>query len=380
MNNFSRELFISKAIEEKHSDAFIDITKNYIDNLNSKNLPVIFSLQHFAIEIGMQSDFIDHLISDRNQQYNYFLLQKKNKKSAPREIMAPREELKFIQRWINFNILQKLSYNKHIHGFVPGSSILQHAQVHHKSKFLLKIDLLKFFDTIDEKKVYKMFRSMGYIKNLAWDFAKICTAQHRFTYWQSFSAEDLKILQNYDYDYPNILPQGAPTSPLLANLVASRLDKRLGSLSKKLNSKYTRYADDLCFSADKIEEIPSLKIISKIIEEEGFFINKEKIKFSKLGMKQYVTGLSISDPLSVSVSKSKRREVFKHLYFAEKFGIESHLLKLKSKGKKYSNYQNWLLGHIMYNYSINKKIGKQMFEIYNRINWSIETDAVTISK
>lgn len=375
MSNFPRDIFIFEAKKANHSAEFIANALSYIDKLEDKHVPVIFSIPHLAIEVGMQSDFINYLINTKDNHYSFFLLQKKDKNSAPREIMAPNEELKFLQRWININILQKLEYNSHIHGFIPESSILKHAQIHHKSKYLMKIDLLKFFDTITDQRVYNMFRSIGYTKNLAWDFSKICTAKHRTSYWESFSTEDYSTLSQHINCNPNVLPQGAPTSPLLANLVATHLDVRIGGLAKKMNFKYTRYADDLCFSSDKAKDLPSLDFVTKIIQEEGFFVNKNKVKYSKTGMKQYVTGLVISNPNAISVSKKKRREIFSHLYYANKYGIESHILKLKSKGAKFSNFQNWLLGNISFHYSIDKKIGKKMFNLYNKINWSISIDS-----
>lgn len=366
---FSREAFIEQAKIENRSQAFVDISVNYIDNLQKNNFPVLFSIPHLAMEIGMESGYINYLIWSRENQYIFFLLQKKNKEAAPREIMAPKEQLKYIQRWININILQKAKFNDYIKGFVPGSSILQNAKVHSGAKYILKIDLLKFFDCIDQKKVYGIFRMFGYVKNLAWDFAKLCTAEHRYSYWQSFNEDDFSILKEYISGNPAVLPQGAPTSPLIANLVASRLDKRLGQLALKRGVKYSRYADDLCFSSNLRGQIPSISFLSKIIEEEGFFINREKVKFLKRGGKQYVTGLSVTN--GVSVEKKKRRQVFTHLYFANKYGIKSHLSKLKKAGFKKDNYQNWLLGNISYQYSINNEVGTKMFELFNKINWTI---------
>jgi RNA-directed DNA polymerase len=289
-----------------------------------------------------------------------------------REIMAPKEKLKYIQRWLNYNILQKANYNHHIQGFVPGTSTYKNATIHKSAKFLLKIDLLKFFDCITDKRVYGIFRSFGYSKNVAWDFTKICTFKHRKSYWDSLDIDVRNKLKSIINDNLGVLPQGAPTSPLLANLVASRLDKRISKLAEKSNFNYSRYADDLCFSASERSNLPSLEFLTKIIEQEGFFVNTQKSKLTKGGMKQYVTGLSITG--EISVSKNKRREIFTHLYFLRKYGLELHLQKLKSKGVYHTNFQNWLLGNISYHYSINPIIGKKMFEIFNLINWQIDSN------
>lgn len=367
---FPLETFIKEAKKEKHSEEYIDGCVKYIKKLCSNNFPVIFSIQHLAMSVGMQSDFINNLIQSRDSQYTFSLLQKKDKKSAPREIMAPKEELKYLQRWININILQKAKFNEHIQGFVPGTSTYSNAIIHKGAKYLLKIDLLKFFDCIDEFQVYKIFRSFGYIKNLSWDLAKICTARHRESYWNSFSQHESNILEEHIKKDPAVLPQGAPTSPLLANLAASRMDMRLSNLTSKLNLNYSRYADDLCFSTNNKKDLPFLNILKLIIEDEGFFINEKKIHYCKAGTKQYVTGLTITN--EISINKNKRREIFTHLYFARKYGYSSHVKYLEKKGLHRTNYQNWILGHISYQYSINKTIGKKMFDLYNKIDWSIE--------
>jgi RNA-directed DNA polymerase len=367
---FPLEDFINESKKQGRSEKFIEETLKYIDFLTLNKFPVIFSLPHFAIELGLTSDQIKFIIENPIINYTYYKLQKKDKKKAPREIMAPKEELKFIQRWINFNILHKCSYENNIKGFVPGTSILQNAQIHEGSKFLLKIDLLKFFDTITEDRVYNIFVEMGYVKNLSRYFAKLCTTKHRKAYWKSFDNSETEILKHLIMGKPSVLPQGAPTSPLLSNLAARTMDTKIKELLSKKACKYSRYADDLCFSANDLDNLPSIRDLKKIIESEGFYINEEKIKLNRRGTKQYVTGLTIAN--EVNIPKAKRKEIFKHLYFAHKYGPASHISRLKEGGFNHQNFQDWILGHISFNYSINQKIGKKMFSIYNKINWGIE--------
>jgi len=370
--SFSIEYFIEQAKKEGHSDAYILETTAYIKLLSEQQLPILFSIQHFAIELGMQSNFIKYLINQPRLNYNYFFLQKK-KKGSFREIMAPHEELKYLQRWLNYNILQKLPYSKYVTGFVPGTSILENAKIHKGSKYLLKIDLLKFFDSVDHKRVYNIFKELGYLRNIAHDLASLCTAEHRSAYWNSFSSHEKDLFHYIINENRRILPQGAPTSPLLANLAAKNLDEKLVHLAEKRGFKYSRYADDLCFSSDIENCIPSADYIEQIVRDEGFFVNTEKTKYSKPGVKQYVTGLSIANN-TISVQKAKRREIFSHLFFANKHGLESHLQHLQEKGKYHQNYQNWLFGHIAFHYSIDKSTGQKMMDLYNKINWTIDSD------
>lgn len=367
---FPREAFITQSRSDNHSEAFIAKSLEYIDSLERKNFPVLFSIPHFAIELGMKSDFLKSIIERKYNFYSFFLLRRKNRNLPAREIMAPKEQLKFIQRWINYNILQKAEFNEHIQGFLPGSKISNNARIHEGARYILKVDLLKFFDCITHQQVFELFLRFGYVGNLAWDFANLCTWQHRPPYWESFDESEKKVLQKYIIKNPSVLPQGAPTSPLISNLIASNLDRRIGKMADEIGFKYSRYADDLCISTNDEKKIPSLTILEKIIKNEGFFINPKKVKLLKAGMKQYVTGLSITN--KVSVSKQKRRVIFSHLYFANKFGPEAHLKKLKEKGINKTNYQAWLLGHISFHYSVDKEIGQKMYNLYNKVNWTID--------
>jgi hypothetical protein len=202
--------------------------------------------------------------------YNYFRLRKKS--GGVREIMVPDPELKNIQRWILCYILEKINLHDKCTGFRKNKSIKDNAGVHVNQEVILKVDLLRFFDTITRARVIGLFKSLGYHPNLSIDLAKLTTAEHRKSYWIGLS-EDEKSLINTN---TAILPQGAPTSPAIANIICRKLDLRFAQLGKKIGYKYSRYADDLTFSG-KFNNLPSMNVIKKIIKEEGFFINEKKV-------------------------------------------------------------------------------------------------------
>lgn len=110
-----------------------------------------------------------------------------------------------------------------IQGFRKNISIFDNAKVHEKAAMILKVDLLKFYDTITEKRVFGVFKNMGYIENLAYSLAKITTAKHRSSYWDSFDETSKDVLSDFITIKPSILPQGTPTSPMLANIIATLL-------------------------------------------------------------------------------------------------------------------------------------------------------------
>ncbi|MGO4822207.1 MULTISPECIES: reverse transcriptase family protein [unclassified Flavobacterium] len=378
--SFPFEQFITQAKEQNKSQEFIDTCVSYAKKLEEKEFPVIFSLEHLAIQIGIQSDYLRNLIGDgkrgliyeyehKYQRYNYFKLKKRDGKF--REIMVPAKDLKYIQKWILVNILSKYVLADSCKGFRKGISIKDNAKVHENSEIILKVDLLKFYDTITEKRAYTVFKSLGYVSNLAFSFAKITTAKHRDSYWKDFDENSREILKELVDNKPPILPQGAPTSPTISNILATKLDYRFEALASKLNFRYTRYADDLTFSIEKKGKLPSLKLITKIIDDEGFFINSKKTKYMKKGCKQYVTGLTTTN--GTNVSKEYRKTITEHIYYCRKYGVNSHLKRRQKEFPEYNNikFHNWLYGHMCFIKSINEKASKKMLEDFNKINWYV---------
>lgn len=379
--SFPFEKFIKQAQEENKSQDFIEATIAYAKKLDESSFPVIFSIEHLAMLMGVQSGYLRHLIGEsktngyqdepyKNYRYNYFKIKKR--RGGYREIMSPSKDLKFIQKWILVNILEKHQLQDSCTGFRKEISIKDNAIPHEKSELILKIDLLKFFDTITENRVFTVFADMGYRKNLAVAFAKLTTAKHRQEYWKSMPRAELNLMKYEIGNTPSILPQGAPTSPTLANILAKTMDYRFEQLSVKTGFKYTRYADDLTFSIRNDQKLPSLKIIRRIISEEKYFINEKKIQYLNKGGKQYVTGLTTAN--GVNVSKKYRKEIGSHIYFCRKFGVQDHLKRISEKGKKTQGsliFHDWLYGHICFISSVNRQAGNKLLLGFSKIDWFI---------
>ncbi len=377
--SFLLKEFINKAKSSNRSPEFIEATVSYAKNLMEGDYPVIFSIEHLAMLMGVESGYLRHLIGEPKNggyqewphkmfRYNYFKIKKK--RGGYREIMSPSKDLKYIQKWILENVLINYKLQESCKGFRKGISIKDNALPHERADVILKIDLLKYYDTITENRVWGVFADIGYRKNLAVSLAKLTTANHRNKYWRSIPKAEL-IRMGYDRGgIPAVLPQGAPTSPALANIVADRMDKRFEALSEKLGFAYTRYADDLTFSIKGDAKLPSLKLITKIIEEEKFCVNENKVKFFRKGGKQYVTGLTIAN--GVNVSKKYRKQISDHIYYCRRCGVKNHLKHLA--GKEKSNvaplaFHDWLYGHICFIHSINKGAGIKLLQDFAKIDW-----------
>lgn len=368
--------------KKNKSEEYIQVIVEYISNLDRQELPVIFSLEHLSILLKIQSDYLRVLIGDSKEgfeipydvpfkyrRYRKFAIQKK--KGGHRIIMAPYRDLKFIQKWIAVNILDKVPLTDSAMGFVKGKSIIDNANVHKGARLVLKIDLLRFFDSITERRVYGVFKKLGYLTNLSYSLAKICTLKQDLDYWDELDETELETFNSIIKNRQAVLPQGAPTSPVIANILACNLDKRIEGLADKKRFKYSRYADDMTFSISETGSLPSLDIIYKIIEQEGFFVNTKKTKYFARGQKQYVTGLTVTDSENVHVSKKYRKDIFKHLYYCRKHGVDNHLSKNKKKFAKVTKlkFHDWLYGHICFIHSVDKKNSKKMFEEFEMIKW-----------
>ncbi|MED4130658.1 reverse transcriptase family protein [Shouchella miscanthi] len=356
---FPRSEFIEEAKSQHHSDEFIRFTLGYIDRLETKGLPVIFSLKHLGTILDIDFKVLKEYTQNRERYYGRFKLKKK--RGGFREIRVPNSLLKSIQYWIQKKILLKASPSVCSTAFYPGCSIYNNAERHLAQESVLSIDLFKFFDSITDRRIYKIFKSMGYHSNVAVDLARLCTVgTHHMT---PLNEEQLNKLPERFPIYSNVLPQGAPTSPMLANLAARNLDQRLFKLSEKIGVNYSRYADDLTFSGKK-NQIPRLKLIYRIIHDEGFFVNYSKNRQRNIGQKQLVTGLIVSGD-TVRVQKSYKKDIWKHLYYCKKFGVAKH-----SDYFGNSFFSEWLLGRIFFVKSIEPDVGKDMLKAYNELDWA----------
>ena len=231
------------------------------------------------------------LYSNNNDLYTLKKIPKKN--GQERIIYQPNNYIKPIQRNLLYILGKKYKSKECSHGFEKNKSIKTNALNHISKKHILKIDLEDFFPTINFRRVYGILKSEPFCfnKEVATFLAHICIYQN-------------SVENTFDQ---GLLPQGAPTSPLIANLACRRLDNKLIQLSKKYKCNYTRYADDIyistnlskfpeeIFSNNKLSE----EIIDIIEKENGFKINNDKVKLLEKHQRQIVTGLVTNKKLNL---------------------------------------------------------------------------------
>lgn len=210
-----------------------------------------------------------------------------------RLIEEPKPILKRLQRRILHDLLDKAPPHCDAFGFCAGRSCPQAAARHAGEAMVLCFDLAGFFPSIAQHRVYGLFRTFGYPATVSRHLAGLCTA---VTPPDLLSHPDLADRDRLSSRH---LPQGAPTSPALANLVAFTLDVRLSALARSLDASYTRYADDITFSGDARITGPLLRTVPEIIRDCGFALNPAKTRAQPHHHRQTVTGLVVNQHLNL---------------------------------------------------------------------------------
>lgn len=300
--------------------------------LNALNLPLIKDFESLANHIGISNKLLYQLSSNTTMFYTSFSLPKKD--GSTRIIQSPKYPMKLVQRWILKEILEKIPVSNHSTAFQRGKNgIKENADFHRYSIYLLQMDLKDFFPSISSSKVYIIFRQLGYNSFISNMLTKLCT-------------------------YNGALPQGGVCSPYISNLVCYKLDNRFKGLCSTRDVLYTRYADDLTFSADNKETLRKIKnIIEEIINDEGFVLNKKKTRFLSPYSHKVITGITINDQdRKLKVKKEIKRNLRALIHFTISTGDYSQVDKINGYVSYINSIENGYKEKIK-NY-INKLIEK----------------------
>ena len=272
-------------------------------------LPPLEKPSQLADALGITIPQLRHLTYHRECaemiHYRRFTIPKRN--GEPRPIWAPLPRLKIAQRWILRSIVERLLIHGAAHGFVPGRGIHTNAHQHCNSSILVKMDIKDFFPTITYPRVRGVFRKAGYREQIATLLALLCTEAPREVVEEN--GKQLFVSLG-----PRCLPQGAPTSPALTNVVCLKLDRRLTGLASKYGWRYTRYADDMTFSRPRgAKGEPHLGTLlglaQRVVADEGFRVHPEKTRIARAGGRQTVTGLVTNENLGPRTPRHMRRQI-----------------------------------------------------------------------
>lgn len=339
-------IYIGKNYDWNSED---DVPNDYLDNPNVEKLrkyklPVIDNVAVLFRGLNLSvADAKKFFYSNYRRTLLYRSFELPKKKGGTRKISVPIPELMNVQKAINTVILNKFQMSSYCVGFKKNMTLVDNARPHLGAQTLLKFDLRDFFGSITYEQVYKQFKFYGYGNLVS------------------------KLLCMLCLDGEFKVPQGAPTSPTLSNLVALKMDKRIGGYCAKRNLVYTRYADDISISAknklSKIDIACIHNVVKKIVEEEGFLLNEEKTHCFFEGQQMRITGVVINDNL-INPPKKILNEIDNALYYIKKFGLKDHLKRINCEK---DNYVDHLLGLISYVYMINKDKGINFFKLFYSI-------------
>ena len=295
----------------------------YIDNKTINT----YLLSLFYFNDKSDNEIIREIYSISNKvESNYKKFKISKRSGGYRTIYEPNYTLKFLQKQILDKILSKMEISKYAKAYKKNISLIDNAKPHINKKIILKLDIESFFDNITFLNIYKKcFSSNLYPKQIGTLLTSLVT-------------------------YNDYLPQGAPTSAYISNLVMRDFDEIVGNWCSNKNIDYTRYSDDMTFSGDFIVgEV--ISFVRKNLYKLGLKLNNKKIHVVTQTSSQNVTGIVVNKKLQVP-SKYRKR-IRQEIYFIKKFGLESHLRKINMLDKE--KYLSSLYGKILYVLQINKE-------------------------
>ncbi|MDB5312464.1 MAG: hypothetical protein JWO38_6666 [Gemmataceae bacterium] len=321
-------------------------------------VPEIATLDRLRALLGIKSPnqlgyFL--LATDHNDgPYTTYTVPKRD--GSDRKICAPKRQLKWVQRQILRHVLSPVRPHPAAHGFVTGRSTVSNATPHTGAAVVVKFDLKDFFPTMHYFRVMGLFASLGYpvgnclfgtddeSNQIAPVLARLCCYTPTPDRWGSA-----------------VLPQGAPTSPAISNLVCRRLDARLAGLAGRNSGTYTRYADDLTFSFRSADGLKLGRFrwwVDQVCQQEGFTLNQGKFRVIRASQRQVVTGIVVNAGLRVP--RELRRAYRAMLHNCRKNGVDA-----EARGNP--RFREYLRGFAAYLHMVQPEQGTDLLRRVNEL-------------
>jgi site-specific DNA-cytosine methylase len=328
-----------------------------------------WNLPKIGVDIGYLEWFADlkglgyKTSRSKLRHYYYRILAEDSGKI--RLIEAPKQALKKLQQQILHGILDKVPAHNATHGFVKSRSIKTYVAAHVRRRVVLRMDVQNFFPSFRAARIRSFFRTLGYPESVADLLGGICTTATPRDVWNK-AGNGGDPIQRWEtqkmYARPH-LPQGAPTSPALANLCSYRLDCRLAGLASNV-ARYTRYADDLAFSGNEEFESRVERFsthVAAILMEEGFAVRHRKTRIMRQGVRQRLAGL---------VANRRPNIVRKDFDI-----LKATLTNCVRQGTETQNrdghpqFRMHLEGRVSFVEMINPKKGARLRKVFDQIKW-----------
>jgi len=332
----------------------------------------VLTLRHLSELVDVPYIYLRKLVGRRaSRPYRFFYLKKRVPgRSSVRMISVPNSTLRHIQQWIVTHILQYTTAHEASFAFHPGSRPFEAAEEHCGCNWLLKIDLQDFFHTVSEGRVALVFVDLGFNRLMAFELARLVTVACERPA-RSETEERWTTIPYYQCEHEGMLPQGAPTSPMLANLVMYKTDEILQRLADAHKLKYTRYADDLAFSFGPDTSLIDIKrfkrAVLKVLNNSGFRPNLRKTVIRGPGSRRIVLGMLV-DGDRPRLSSEYKDMIRLHLHYltSPKHGPAVHAAKRKTS---ISGIYNHVRGLISWAQTVEREYGDAALAKLLAVDW-----------
>jgi len=281
-------------------------------------------LSSLTNDLGISAKALYSISNHINLHYYQTKIPKKN--GEYRELSVPDEFLKMVQKKIVEKILVYEEVSPYATAYRCGASTVKNAYPHLKKNTVLKLDIRHFFDHI----IYPMVKEK--------------------VFYEGKYSECNRILLSLLCIYNDSLPQGAPTSPIISNIIMKEFDNIVGDWCKEKRISYTRYCDDMTFSGD-FNEAEVISFVKAELKKMGLFLNDAKTVVANKCQKQVVTGIVVNEKINTPLLY--RKKIRQEVYYCKKFGVASHLQKQQLNIDEL-DYLRKLIGRVNYVLSVDK--------------------------
>jgi RNA-directed DNA polymerase len=339
------------------------------------SMPAVLTLRHLAERTQVDYKVLREIVESPFNSYRSFLVAKRS--GGSRRIHVPSPALMRVQRWIAQHVLNRNAAHQNSFAFEHNKSIFDCAARHVGATWLIKVDLSDFFGSISEISVYRLFRSFGYQPLVAFELARMCSicphnsSRYQLRSWKVWRRYE--TISSYGSKFIGRLPQGAPTSPMLSNLIMRNLDVTITALAAQARVTYTRYSDDITFSTTGDFDRPrAAKLVAQLaaaLRGKGLYLNRRKTVVVPPGARKIVLGLLVDgcQPRLTSEFKNRLRQ---HLYFLETRGPIEHA---KARGfETITGMYRHIKGLIDYANMVESQYAKHMLQRFNALSWPAE--------
>jgi len=374
MERWNPNLFSRNGLAAGYDGKYVEALVEAGRKVDAREVPVIYSLAHLArlanVRYGDLHAVVSRVVSDGDFPYRNFTIRKRS--GGRRWISVPAPALLSAQTWIAQRVLRDVPVHAAAYGYVhkKRAPLVANAQRHLGASWLLHMDVQDFFSHISEVQVFHVFKDLQYPDLLAFEMARLCTRVTPNRKGARWVRGSVTGIDSYRSRLVGSLPQGAPTSPALSNLVCRALDVQVEKIARSYKATYTRYADDLCFSvpqADRGVILALKREVDLVLRQNGFSSNSRKTRIVPPGARKVVTGIVVNGDRP-SVPRELRDRIRMHLFYCRRRGIPEHC---ERKGFfSVLGFRDHLGGLIGYVRTVDPRLGAKLSAEFDALPWA----------